>query len=92
MKIFKWYIQVPYRCAGFFCSATSGIHLIGITQHEQGLDPVFGGGDPVVYSRRSARFLVKELRRVGYNVSRRPWLLYALKQRKAAKKLDPWKK
>lgn len=96
MKIFKWYIQVPYRCAGFFCSATSGIHLIGITQHEYGLDPVFGGGDPVVYPGRSARFLVKELRRVGYNVSRRPWALYAFKQHLAARRVtkaaDPWHK
>lgn len=96
MKMFKWYIHVPYRCAGFFCSATSGVHMIGIIQHDHGLDPVFGADDPVLYSGRSAWFLVKELRRVGYNVSRRPWLLYAFRQylaaRKALKKANPWHK
>ena len=91
MKIFQWYIRIPCRQAGFFCTVSAGGYLQGIDQHQNGLDPVFGGADPVFYPGRSAKFLVKELRRVGYNVSRRPWILYALKQRKAAKANNPWK-
>lgn len=88
----KWYVAIKHDPSNFFKPVSTGCYLSCIGMFADEVAAGFLPDNPVAYPGRSARFLVKELRRVGYNVYRRPWLLYVLKQRRAAKKLDPWKK
>lgn len=91
MKFVKWYIRIPCRTAGFLRPAAPGQYLTGISKVDGFLVPAWGAEAPVSYPGASARFLVRELRRVGYNVSRRPWFVYARRQRHLMRKQDPWK-
>lgn len=89
----KWYVSVKCDHSNFFATVSPGKYFSGIVMdYEGGCRPAFMPSDPTAYPRRSASFLVRELRRVGYNVHRRPWILYALHQRRNIRKQSPWKR
>lgn len=92
-KILRWNVLIKYDPGRFFVPVTTDRYLSGINcvDDPPAVLPQFSEDAPVLYSRRDARFLVRELRRVGYNAYRRPWILFAIKQRIAARKARPWK-
>lgn len=100
MKFFNWIIVVPCRPAGFLAPVSSGSYLVSLCYGEGGLIPQFSPDKPQNWGYRSARFLVKEMRRVGYHAGMRPYALFAFCKwfvarraaRKAARANDPWKK
>lgn len=67
---FKFVVRLPSKPAGFFAPlcppAPLGNYLMQIRSDHEGCRPGFSDV-PVLYPVRSARFLVRELRRVGYN-------------------------
>lgn len=91
IKIFSWVVCLDAEDAGFFMPCTVPGYLSQLAMLDDGILPAFGD-KPILYPFRSACFLVRELRRSGYNVSGVPyaWLmlkagLRAWKARKAAK-------
>lgn len=94
MKIFRWIVLLKNDPAGFYSPITLGRFLVGFTgvPGTDFLDPVWRDADPALYKRKGARFIVSELRRVGYNVHYVPWLLLAIVERIKARKKNPWKK
>lgn len=93
LKILRWNVLIKHDPGRFFIPVTSDVYLNGLSRSDDpaGVVPLFSTSDPVLYSRRYARFLVWELRRVGYNAYRRPFLIYVFKLRIAARKARPWK-
>lgn len=93
LKILRWNVMVRYDPGRFFLPVTTNRYLSGINSVDDppAVLPQFSEDMPVLYSRRDARFLVRELRRVGYNAFRRPWLIFAIRQRIAARKTRVWK-
>lgn len=93
MKLFRWIVLLKNNPAGFYSPVSAGHFLAGFGSSSDGfLQPVWAEADPVLYKRKGARFIVSELRRVGYNAFSIPWLLLAIIQRIKARKQDPWKK
>lgn len=92
MRILKFVVQINHNAGTFFPVVSAGRYVRGVIyDSELGcMIPDFADQDAVLYSGRAARFLVRELRRVGYHVKRVPWLVYAIRQRKAAKAANPW--
>ena len=93
IKLLRWNVLVKHNPGRFFHPAFAHSYLSGI-QHLEHLDaavPLFSADAPVLYSRSDARFLVCELRRVGYNAYKRPWICFAIMQRRAAKRASAWK-
>lgn len=92
-KILRWNVLIKYDPGRFFVPVTTNRYLSGINRVDDppAVLPQFSEDAPVLYSRRDARFLVRELRRVGYNAYRRPWIFFVIKQRIAARKARPWK-
>lgn len=92
VKIFSWVVCLDAEDAGFLAVPCRTGYLERLELGEQGrVKPIYGD-KPILYPFRSACFLVRELRRSGYNVSGVPyaWLmlkagLRAWKARKAAK-------
>ena len=92
-KILRWNVVIKYDPGRFFVPVTTDRYLSGISRVDDppAVLPQFSSDAPVLYSHRDARFLVRELRRVGYNAFSRPWLFFAFKQWIAARKARPWK-
>ena len=93
LKILCWNVLIKYDPGRFFLPVTTNRYLSGICRFDDppSVLPQFSEDAPVLYSCRDARFLVRELRRVGYNAYRRPWIFFAIKQLIAARKARPWK-
>ncbi len=93
LKILRWNVLIRYNPGKFFLPVTDACYLSGIFRLDepQALVPQFSADEPILYSRRDARFLVRELRRVGYNAYRRPWIIFAVRQRIAARRNRVWK-
>ena len=84
---FKWVVSLPSKPAGFFVPicppAPLGNYLARIYSDPDGCHPGFSDL-PVLYPGRSARFLVKGLRRVGYNARRVPFFFLLVRSAVAA--------
>lgn len=93
MKILQWNVLVKHNPGKFFHPIGGSPYLSGIRfmEHLDSSVPIFSSDFPVFYSRRDARFLARELRRVGYNAYKRPALFFVLKQRRAARQAKAWK-
>lgn len=94
MKIFRWIVVLKNDPSGFYEPIAPARFLVGFQDvpNTPYLAPAWADGDPVLYVRKGARFIVSELRRVGYNVHAVPWLLLAIVERIKARKKNPWKK
>lgn len=94
MKIFRWIVLLKNDPAGFYKPIASARFLVGFqdVRDTPYLDPCWSDADPTLYQHKGARFIVSELRRVGYNVHAVPWLLLAIVERIKARKKNPWKK
>ena len=77
MKFLKWIVMISCNSGSFYGCVAPGRYLSGVAlEASQGVyKPLFRDADPVLYPRSSARFQVKELRRVGYNVRCVPYAL-----------------
>ena len=75
MKIFQWLVAIKRNSSGFYLPVAPDKFLSGVKLEDAGLSPVFGDS-PALYRFRAARFQVSELRRVGYNVSAVPYVIY----------------
>lgn len=93
LKILRWNVLIKYDPGRFFLPVTTNRYLSGISRVDDppAVLPQFSEDTPVLYSYRDARFLVRELRRVGYNACRRPSIFFAIRQWMAARKARPWK-
>ena len=78
LDVFKWVVRLPSKPAGFFVPLCPpcplGNYLVRIKSDLDGCRPEFSDL-PALYPACSARFLVRELRRVGYNVRRCPFVI-----------------
>lgn len=76
MKSAKYVVVSTSRSIGLFPVVTAP----GLFMHwdRDSCRAVFGD-DPVLYRFSHARFMVRELRRSGYYVSARPYVLYMLR-------------
>ena len=94
MKIFRWIVLLKNDPAGFYKPIAPARFLVGFQDvpNTGYLCPVWDDVEPSLYQRRGARFIVSELRRVGYNVHAVPWLLLAIVDRIKARKKNPWTK
>lgn len=93
MKLLQWNVLVKHNPGKFFHSVGASPYLSGIRFFENldGSLPLFSADAPVFYPLRDACFLVRELRRVGYNAYKRPALFFVLKQCIAARQAKAWK-
>lgn len=77
MKIFdcfKFVVRLRASYCGFFVGCGCGfLHCLENSEH--GVFPVFDEKEPILYSFRSAGFVARELRRVGYNARCVPFVL-----------------
>lgn len=93
MKFLKWIVMVRDDPGGFYGCVGGNRYLAGV--HYNALagwhEPVFASSDPVLYPGGSARFQVKELRRVGYNVRAVPYVLIMVIAWIKARKNKSWK-
>lgn len=94
MKLFRWFVLLKNDPAGFYAPVTVGRFLVGFSDvpNTPYLSPVWADADPTLYQRKGARFIVSELRRVGYNVHALPFFLLQILQRIRARKVNPWGK
>ncbi len=76
MKITKFVVVSNSRSVGMFPVVTEPGLFVGWNRAE--LLAEFAD-EPVLYKLSHARFMVRELRRSGYYVSARPYVLYALR-------------
>ena len=92
-KIFRWNVLVKFDPGRFFVPVTTSVYLSGITTNDDRKMsvPQFSSINPVLYRKRDARFLVRELRRSGYYAYMRPWIFFAIRQRRLAKQSSAWK-
>lgn len=93
LKILRWNVLIRYDPGRFFLPVTTCRYLSGINRVDDppAVCPQFSEDTPVLYSCRDARFLVRELRRVGYNAFRRPWIIFVIRRWIAARKARLWK-
>lgn len=80
MKLFHFIVRLKYQKTGFFAPPSDPGYLNRIVATENNMIPCFGN-DPITYQWRSAAFLVRELRRAGYNVRYVPYIFFAIKKR-----------
>lgn len=77
MKFLRWIVLIKNDPSGFYAPVSDGRFLVGFGDVSDTLYlcPRWASDCPALYSRRGARFIVSELRRVGYNVSSVPYAL-----------------
>jgi len=75
MRLFKYVVVSNANSIGLFPSLISAGLFDGFLSSE--VVPSFGE-DPVLFRRSHAKFLARELRRAGYHVTSRPYVLYML--------------
>lgn len=94
MKLLRWIVVLKRDPAGFYKPVSDGRYLVGFggCPDFAFLFPSWGAENPTLYTRKGAKFIVSELRRVGYNVRRVPFALVLLVQYIKARKKNPWKK
>ena len=82
LKILSWVVRLDAGNYRFFTTCAKPGFLSSLSLRDDGLTktvlPCFGD-DPILYGFRSACFLVRELRRTGYNVSAVPYAILMLK-------------
>ena len=93
MKFLKWIVMISCNSGSFYGCVAPGRYLTGVAHEpsQRVYKPLFGDADPVLYPRSSARFQAKELRRVGYNAHRVPYLLVLVSAWIKARKSRLWK-
>lgn len=92
MKLLKWNVLIKNNSGKFFKPLTTCSMLSGIVQVDHDYaEPFWTDDHPILYSFFDARFLSRELRRVGYNAFSRPYFVFVLKQRFAARRAKSWK-
>ena len=77
MKITKFVVVSNAKDIGLFPAAT-GDGIFAGWDYQGRTIPVFGD-EPVLFRLSHARFLVRELRRAGYYVSARPYVLFMIR-------------
>lgn len=75
MKVFKWVVSCNAKSVGLFPVVVG----FGLLESWEKLQPSFGWSDPILFRYSHARFLVRELRRTGYYVSAKPYVLLLIK-------------
>ena len=76
MKLFKYVVVSDARSLGLFPVVTGCGLFNGFFSAE--VRPSFGR-EPVFFRRSHAKFLARELRRAGYYVTARPYVLYMIR-------------
>ena len=94
MNILRWIVVLKRDPAGFYQPVSDGRYLVGFggTPEFAFLYPKWAADDPVLYTRKGSKFVVSELRRVGYNARRIPYALVLLVRYIKARKKNPWKR
>lgn len=75
---FKFVVRLNAKYSGFFVGCGVGF-LHSMVNSDQGVFPVFDENKPILYSFRSACFVARELRRVGYNAHCVPYVFLMVK-------------
>jgi hypothetical protein len=93
LRILRWNVLVRYDPGRFFKPVTVDRYVSGITYSitDRASVPVFTSDTPVLYTFRDSRFVQRELRRVGYNAYRLPWIFFAFRMYRLRKKSSRWK-
>lgn len=92
MKFLRWIVVVKNNPSGFYQPVTLGRFLVGFADvpNTPYLVPKWADADPSLYKLRGARFIVSELRRVGFNVSAVPYLVLLIVDWFKARKKRKW--
>lgn len=75
---FKFVVRLRASYSGFFVGCGCGF-LHSLVNSDQGVFPLFDEKEPILYSFRSAGFVARELRRVGYNAHCVPYVFLMVK-------------
>lgn len=75
---FKFVVRLKAKYSGFFVGCGVGF-LHDLVNSDQGVFPVFDEKAPILYPFRSACFVARELRRVGYNAHCVPYVFLMIR-------------